>query len=494
MNNLDGEMTYYPLHDENSNYYADQSEVKNCTTAKLDGTEGDWMLLEPHYWSKGVNDYLNGKHYSCYSSNDVMPEIPSAKVMTLEEIQADGKYRKGYKLMSGRDTLADSYSADTNYSVCQVDVSGYKRVRFPSVPGTNLIGNAFVDASGTIVSDIVVPTLSCMFEAGMYLISDIPSNAVTLNFTIMNTAEFDKVVLSNSTKIEDMEPDWVENDECLCAVVGSSVVGSKLRSCITGSSTAASMTWTDFHYYSVQRGMQQIDPLLHSHIANLFYAHYGRRDSQEQCGAGQHTNMRVTGGTAKYGMKDTIGYEEAHNINANVTNSVIEFQVRQYAWYKDSTGTSVEQVNNTCCLGYEDIYGHKYDMMDRVDLPNDSGNQYKWRIWMPDGSIRMVKGKSGSDQWNVAMYHGKYMDMIPVGTVSGSSSTYYCDKYYISASTSRVVYRGHYSAYPNGGVSLSYASYDSSYPSTCIGSRLAFRGRIVKASSVAAYKSLSEMA
>ena len=37
-----------------------------------------------------------------------MPEIPSAKVMTLEEIQADGKYRKGYKLMSGRDTLADS--------------------------------------------------------------------------------------------------------------------------------------------------------------------------------------------------------------------------------------------------------------------------------------------------------------------------------------------------------------------------------------------------
>ena len=204
--------------------------------------------------------------------------------------------------------------------------------------------------------------------------------------------------------------------------------------------------------------------------------------------------MRVTGGTAKYGMKDTIGYEEAHNINANVTNSVIEFQVRQYAWYKDSTGTSVEQVNNTCCLGYEDIYGHKYDMMDRVDLPNDSGNQYKWRIWMPDGSIRMVKGKSGSDQWNVAMYHGKYMDMIPVGTVSGSSSTYYCDKYYISASTSRVVYRGYFCASPNGGVSMSNASSDSSNAYASIGSRLAFRGRIVKASSVAAYKSLSEMA
>ena len=106
----------------------------------------------------------------------------------------------------------------------------------------------------------------------------------------------------------------------------------------------------------------------------------------------------------------------------------------------------------------------------------------------------MVKGKSDSDQWNVAMYHGKYMDMIPVGTVSGSSSTYYCDKYYISASTSRVVCRGCGHACSAGGVSCAYAGYVASLSYTDVGSRLAFRGRIVKASSVAAYKSLSEMA
>jgi hypothetical protein len=35
------------------------------------------------------------------------------------------------------------------------------------------------------------------------------------------------------------------------------VVGSKLRACITGASTTASMTWTDFHYYSQQRGMHE---------------------------------------------------------------------------------------------------------------------------------------------------------------------------------------------------------------------------------------------
>ena len=494
MNNLDGEMTYYPLHDDNSNYYADQEKVANCTAAKLDGTEGDWMMFEPHYWSKGVNDYLNNKHYSCYSSNAEMPESPETTIISLDEIKANGKYRGSYKIMSGKDTLSNSYTADSTYSVCQVDVTGYKKVRFPSVPGTNLVGSIFTDESGKVVSTIVVPTLSNKFEAGMYLIADIPSGASALNFTILNTAEFDKVVLSNSTKVEDMEPDWVENDECLCAVVGSSVVGDKLRACITGGSTAASMTWTDFHYYSVQRGMQQIDPLIHSHIANLFYARYGRRDAQEQCGGGQHTNVRVTGGTAKYGMKDTIGYEEAHAINTGITNSLIDNVVHQFAWYKDNASTSVEQSNNICCLGYEDIYGHKYDMMDRVDLPNDSKNVCKWRIWMPDGTIRMVKSSPTSGLWITAVAHGKYMDVIPVGTVSGSSSTHYCDIYYISTAASRVVYRGYNYASPYGGVSFAYASNDSSNSGANVGSRLAFRGRIVRALSVSAYKSLSEVA
>lgn len=494
VNNLDGEMTYYPLDDTDSNKYADG------TAAALDGSEGDWMMYEPFFWSKGVNDYLNGKHYSCYSSNgsDNMPEVPEATVLTLDDIKGtSGGYLSGRKIMSGKSTLSESYSIDSTYSVCKVSVAGYKKVRFPSVPGTNLVGSIFTDDSGTVISSIVVPTLSNKFEAGMYLIAEVPDGATALHFSILNTAEFDKVVLSNSDKIEDMEPDWVANDEHLCAVVGSSVVGTKLRACITGGSTTASMSWTDFHYYSAQRGMQQIDALMHSRIANLFYAKYGRRDSQEQCGAGSHTNNRTTGGTASRGMTDTIGYEEASSINPNVTNSLIENSVHQYAWYRDSDsygGATVTQVNNICCLGYEDIYGHKYDMMDGVDLPNDTGNSGKWRIWMPDGSTRLVKGSVSSGIWITAVAHGKYMDVIPVGSVSGSSSTHYCDIYYISTAASRVVYRGNNYAYPNGGVSMSYASYDSSYTSTYIGSRLAFRGRLVKASSVAAFKSVSEVA
>ena len=494
MNNLDGEMTCYPLDDADSNKYADGSP------AKLDGSEGDWMMLEPFYWSKGVNDYLNGRNYDCYSFRDRahMPRVPEATVMTLEDIKrTQGGYTNGKKVMSGRDTINNAFSNDGSYSVCMVSVEGYKRVRFPSVPGTNLVGSVFVDKTGAVLQSIVVSTLSNKFEAGMYLISDVPEGAVALYFSILNTAEFDKVVLSNSEKIEDMEPDWVPNDEHLCGVAGSSVVGTKLRSCITGGSTTANMTWADFHYYSVLRGMQQIDPLMHWRIANLSYAKYGRKNMQEQCGAGSHSNTRTTGGTASRGMQDTVGYEEAKGINPKVTNSLVDNLVHQYAWYveKDEYGAAkVTQVNNICCLGYEDIYGHKYDMMDRVDIPNTSGNVGKWRIWMPDGTIMMVKGTTNGDSWITAVAHGKWMAVVPVGAVSGSSSTYYSDKYWFSSVSVRVVYRGYSYAYAYGGVSYAYAFDDASHANAGVGSRLAFRGKIVMAQSVAAYKAIVEVA
>ena len=495
VNNLDGEMTYMELDDTDSTKYADG------TPAKLDGSEGDLMMHEPFFWSKGINDFLNSKDYSCYSSKDKdhMPAVPNVDILTLDDIKAvQGGYTKGRKVMSGRDTITNAMSTDSSYSVCVVDVSKHKRVRWPSVPGTNLVGSAFADVNGNVVKSVVVPTLGNRFEAGMYLISDVPEGAKTLYFSILNTAEFDKVVLSNSSKIEDMEPEWFANEEHLCAVVGSSVVGSKLRACITGGSTTASMTWTDFHYYSVQRGMQQIDALMHFRIANLAYAKYGRRNMQEQCGAGSHTNMRTTGGTMSRGMQDTIGYEGAKAINPNVTNSLVdENRVHQYAWYvdKDEYGAAkVTQVNNICCLGYEDIYGHKYDMMDGVDLPNTSGNEGKWRIWMPDGSTIMIKGTTNSGNWITAVAHGRLMAVVPVGSMNGSSSTYYSDLYWISTATGRVVYRGCNNAGASGGVSSANASSDASSAGTSVGSRLAFRGKLVRAQSVAAYKALSEAA
>ena len=53
--------------------------------------------------------------------------------------------------------------------------------------------------------------------------------------------------------------------------------------------------------------------------------------------------------------------------------------------------------------------------------------------------------------------------------------------YWISTATVRVVYRGYHYAYAYGGVSDAYAHNDASSSYTYVGSRLAFRGKIVRA-------------
>ena len=66
--------------------------------------------------------------------------------------------------------------------------------------------------------------------------------------------------------------------------------------------------------------------------------------------------------------------------------------------------------------------------------------------------------------------------------------------YWISTATVRVVCRGFNSAGANGGVSGADAYNDASSTNANIGSRLAFRGKIVRAQSVAAYKAIREVA
>ncbi|MCQ2234734.1 MAG: hypothetical protein MJZ24_08375, partial [Paludibacteraceae bacterium] len=137
-------------------------------------------------------------------------------------------------------------------------------------------------------------------------------------------------------------------------------------------------------------------------------------------------------------------------------------------------------------------YGHKYDMMDNVNV-NVGQVDAKWVITEPDGTQRKVKGATYSGTYIGAVAHGKYMDVIPVGTATASATTCYCDYYYYSGSLSRVVYRGCYYASANGGVSNASAVYDASSSYANIGSRLAFRGKIVKAESVVAFKAVSEV-
>ena len=478
----EGKMVICQLHDEDSNYYADAEVAASGTPAKLDSTEGDVYIYEPHYWYKGINDYLNNKKYSCFSSNEEMPDRPECKVIGYDEIESEKNVREGYKLTVGRQHLDDAYSQDSNYLVCKVNVFGYKKVRFPTVLGTSMIGSCFTDSGKNVVKDVFVDSLNNRFVNGMYIICDVPEGATELNFTIHKYAEFDCVVLSNSDKIEDMEPDWVEHEPCLVAVFEACTIGSKLYSAATGNASVGSLTQSDFIYYAKQRGLQLIDWEMHKDIANLFFAFYGRRDSQDQCGYGQSTEQRNIGTTALLGMQDTISYNS--DGGAHQTSN---------AWYvrPNEYGNNVYSlIYNTNCMGYENLYGDKYEWLSGVSLPNtNEQEQYKLLIEMPDGSTRKVK--SGTvDGYCTGMYHQKYMDIVGVHSQKGSSTTYYCDIFTPSGTANRVVCRSYSYSYAVGGVSYAFCGYDSSSASTSIGSRLAFRGEIEEAESVTAFKAI----
>ena len=116
------------------------------------------------------------------------------------------------------------------------------------------------------------------------------------------------------------------------------------------------------------------------------------------------------------------------------------------------------------------------------------------RIFSDENTYRYIKVSGYNSIWVTAVYHGRFGDVIATGLGGGSATTYYGDYHWITGNAHRVLYRGNNSANPYGGVSYTSANFDASNSSAYLGSRLAFRGKIVKASSVARYKATVEVA
>lgn len=482
-----GTVTVCQLHDKNSNYYADADDFNNASPAILTGDEGNVFMYEPHYWYKGVNDFLNKKKYSFFSSNENCPETAESVKVTFEELQV----KRGYAIRStvDYDTIEEAEANVSTDSYCTVNVQGYKQVRYPSMTSA-LYGAVFVDASGQIIKRMKATSDSGMID-GMYCFTDIPENAVSLAFTISQAAPFDYVLLTKSDKAEAIEPDWVEHEECLIGVYEAQLKDDFLFS-VSGIVSTASVSKADFSVYAANKGtgFQLVDYEMHKDVGNLFFAKYGERDSQGTCGPGTHTNGRSNGASNETGMQDTkatakdgdpaptISGDYYPNANAYVLKN--EYDEQRTA------------INTPVCMGYENWYGNKAEWMDKVDF-NKEKDDYIWRIIMPDGTERQVQGpKATGDLYPKCVIHGRYMDTI-VAQSGGSVSTYYFDRCYQSGSTARVVFRSVDGANASGGVSYAYAYADSAGVYAYVGSRLAFRGTIKWASSVSAYKAISEI-
>ena len=475
-----GEMTICQLHDKDSRYYADNAEKLKATPAVLSGADGDVFVYEPHYWYKGINDNLNKKKYSCYSSNE---QCPSSKAQYVKTKLSELTRETGFKLscLESYSTVTAAKKADSLYSVCKMAVNPnqYKQVRFPSIMSVEH-GAVLTDVSGNIIKRMRAGSESGLLD-GMYVFTSIPKNAAYLYITIANDADFDYVLQTSSDKVEDIEPDWVEHKECLCGVYEATMKDDMIYSHSTGQPSSGEISLTNFRLYSSNRGpgFGVIDWEIHKDVANLFYAKYGERDSQGTTGYGSSSFTRNMGLTDEAGMTDT--FADPNNKTSNTA----------YIW-TDKSADEKKNLYSNNCMGYENWYGDKWEFMDKVDF-NRKKADYKFRITRfneaetHEDAIQGLKGNG--EVWPKSIYHGRYMDII-VTLGEGSSSTGYHDAQYINGSTSRVVGRSNNHAYPSGGVAYANANSDSGYVIAHCGSRLAFRGKIKKEANVATFKKM----
>ena len=373
-------------------------------------------------------------------------------------------------------TIEEAKNEYESGSFALVDVRDYKQVRFPGLAST-LYGAVFIDDTGKIVSRVSVSNANG-FINGMYLFCAVPAGATFLAFTFLNSAAFDFVLLTTSESVEAIEPDWVEHTECLGGAYEAYLIDDVLRS-VSGVSSVGTISQSQAVKYAQNRGkgFQLFDWEMHKDVGNLHFFKYGNTDSQGVCGYGTSNYQKVTGLTNALGMRDTVSYyKEKGGSNPQAEGA-----------YRD--GVNYQSVN---VLGYENFQGNKAEWLQYVTV-NKTAADGRWFITMPDGTERIVQGITvyNADIYPTHMVWGRYMDLI-AAKEGGSTSSHWFDRFYVGTGLSRVVFRSSSSASALGGVSYAYASYDSSGTNAGIGVRLAFRGIIRWAGSVAAFKAINQ--
>lgn len=465
------------------------------------GTGFDVMMRCPHLWYKGVNDFKAQKKYIFWSSLAIEP-ISTARNIVRKKLSAcvydTNKTVQTTDAVVGTSTLdTDGVIADTpNYNIYRVDVSGMKQVRWPGL-NHSIIGAVFTNAAGVIVGKFNLAVSNTMFDfdesTGDYVFCDVPADAKYFIFSSKNTNQNEEVIAVDSSEVEAIEPDWVENKPWLCGVYHASVdalvqmrsiSGANVRTG-TGTSTTSSewsydadgrakntpvgslnYTYKDLQNLAMLRGVgyQLIDYEMSKLMAILWYSLNGTRDAQLKCGYG-----RGAGGST--GSQDTLGNKDTDRATASNGNKI---------------------------LGFENFIGCTWEVMDNVTVNAASFADYLkqhgvgvttsdpiddvWHIYDPiTKTERTVKGMtSGGGNCIARVKHGRFCDVIPAKTTTDTSqyAANYTDGFWYSRERCRVVGRSGGSAVAVGGLVCASAGNASSASYSYYGSRLAFRGEI----------------
>lgn len=472
----------------------------------LDSMDDTYMLNRPK-WKKGINDFKNQLKYTAVSSLDTEPlstatECRRAVLNTLNGTMANTVVAVN-AITIGESTLESSgvLVSRSNYSTYQFDVEGMKQVRWPGMNST-AYGVCFLNDEGVIISkynmgiQFIDPTSGRdLFDFdetdGDYIFIDVPEGAKTFVFSSLTSNGACEVIAVDSEEVEAIEPDWVRVGWYFGGIYQASYDGDFLRSLSgksvrvgTGTSTT-SQEWTydadgnptnqatplnlnftskDLQNLARRRGTgyQEFDHEMSEDSALLYILKTGNRDVRALCGTG-----KSAGGTTGY--LDSIGVADSTYSSGN-GNKVLGYEsFVSCTWeFMDNVAVNVQSWLNAYKHGMNAVSG---DVVDDVYHIYDPVSGTERRVKVNTSNSRVVSGES-----IVRTKHGRFCDMLPSRTCPDSNwIKWWTDIYYYTASTCRVVGRSDVNANASGGLVYSSARNASSYSSTSIGSRLAFR-------------------
>ncbi len=533
-----------PLSKENYTLFEDGTSAASAITDN-EGIGQDAFLYVPKYFYKGVNNYMQAKKHLFLSGLTTTP-ISSSTNTRLVQLSAMTKFAGQCLDISGSwldlavsgelgvgNPVLNWIGTASLYNTYRVDVSGgFKQVRFPGLKHS-YAGFAFADADGKCISaqsftmtDIAGNPADFDNEFGDYIFANVPDNAAYLYFSMVATNEalftsgaafgaipvtnqqgtvtgYAAVLLTDSTEIEAIEPNWVEHKSELIGLYQGHAAGittggtptSGLRSISgkvvsRGNGTSTIKDWTydangnptaypsgsingtaqDFYNLAhIRTSQTNVDDGEYTTVpyetskdmANLMMAWFGTRDIETIVGRGSSAGETT-------GLLNSIGAGDSNYPTQNQHNKMWGLE----CW----TASTYEWMDNGClnAPSYDTFY--KEHRVEKSNWVVD----YQLNIKQQDGNERRVKMATTNQATNVARVRfGRFCDIV-ASAYAGDSVYATCYACYQSANSGkgRVLGRSGGSASAYAGVAYVYTDYAASHSHTFLGGRLCFFGKI----------------
>lgn len=472
----------------------------------------DMFLYLPKYYYKGVNDFKNARKHLFLSSRTTTPASTATitqKLVLANLLEVDGKVIDNRYFSVGDNYDSSILATATECNLYKVDVSGMKQVRFPGMKHSYFC-SAFADANGKLVelftftmTDVVkngsiVNPSDFDNDLGDYVFLTVPDNAKYLYFACRKTAaaKLPQVILTDSSEIEAIEPDWVEHKSELIGIYQGFAAGivtggtptSGLRSISgkrtsRGNGTSTQKEWSydsngnptalpsvsingtaqDFFNLASIRGegYSTVPYETSKDMANLLMAWFGTRDVETLVGRGSSPDYTT-------GVRNNIAFGDTSYYATNEMNKMWGLE----AW----TATMYEWTDKGCMNAPSFDAFKKARRVEQAAWAVD----YYYNILQQDGQERRVKAASENQATCAARVRfGRYCDIV--ASAYTNETTYaMCYAAYQSANSGkgRVLGRSNNYAIASAGVAYSYTNNASSYSYTNYGGRLCFFGEI----------------